>query len=534
MAFTHLIGVTIIQDKKPRRRSKAGKSDVKDSPRVESKKSFFLTIMCCGCFFSFGTTMAILGPTLIELGHLVGHGLDMMSWLFFTQAAYALLGAIMAGIILDRFNCSRILMLLVFVTLNAVFMAIIPICRTLWVLILTTAAAGYCVGVLDTATNVQLLELHGKKVSPYLQALYFSYGFGAFVSPLIAEPFLSGAPHPEIVAMRREQALPYGGGKHRHRHSRHLNITRGISIADQAYESEVQFAYWIVAIAHIPIVAGLAYLYIQGEWEKYQYKKKKAAQVSTEVNLKEEIGENEDEDRKAHLGLWENPHRFHIICISLWTSFLVFLYDGMQGSYGGYVYTYAVKSSLQMSPAEGAFLTSVFWGSLALGRLISIPVALFTTPAIMLLADLAGTITSSLVMLIFRHSRAVVWFGTSAVGLFMSNVFPSSVALVEQYFDITGTITCMFVVSAAIGEMVIPLVVGKVFDSLGPVSFLVVGTILCFTALGAYLAVLISGKGFSAHKQSVRQEVELTPQDDNGENTIDTLDDTSQETLDKR
>ena len=46
--------------------------------------------------------MAILGPTLIELGHLVHHGLDMMSWLFFTQAAYALLGASVAGIMLDR------------------------------------------------------------------------------------------------------------------------------------------------------------------------------------------------------------------------------------------------------------------------------------------------------------------------------------------------------------------------------------------------------------------------------------------------
>ena len=34
-----------------------------------------------------------------------------------------------------------------------------------------------------------------------------------------------------------------------------------------------------------------------------------------------------------------------------------------QGSYGGYVYTYAVKSSLHMTSAQGAFLTSVFWVS---------------------------------------------------------------------------------------------------------------------------------------------------------------------------
>lgn len=40
-----------------------------------------------------------------------------------------------------------------------------------------------------------------------------------------------------------------------------------------------------------------------------------------------------------------------------------------QGSYGGYVYTYAVKSPLRMTSAQGAFLTSVFWVSMGTGCL---------------------------------------------------------------------------------------------------------------------------------------------------------------------
>ena len=59
----------------------------------------------------------------------------------------------------------------------------------------------------------------------------------------------------------------------------------------------------------------------------------------------------------------------------------------------------------------------------------------------------------------------------------------------------------MFVVSAAIGEMIIPLIVGKVFDYVGSVSFLAEGCILCFTAFGAYLAVLVIGKGAASHSQ---------------------------------
>ena len=57
----------------------------------------------------------------------------------------------------------------------------------------------------------------------------------------------------------------------------------------------------------------------------------------------------------------------------------------------------------------------------------------------------------------------------------------------------------MFVVSAAIGEMIIPLIVGKVFDYVGSVSFLAVGCILCFAAFGAFLAVLLVGKGTASH-----------------------------------
>ena len=65
---------------------------------------------------------------------------------------------------------------------------------------------------------------------------------------------------------------------------------------------------------------------------------------------------------------------------------------------------------------------------------------------------------------------------------------------------LSGTITCMFVVSAAIGEMIIPLIVGKVFDYIGPISFLAEGCILCFVAIGTYLAVMIMGKSLSLQR----------------------------------
>lgn len=520
MSFIHLLGLTIAQERASRNEKQTDGNRSNES-RADLSRRVFITALYCGCFFSFGTTMAILGPTLIELGHLVHHGLDMMSWLFFTQAAYALLGASVAGIMLDRYDFNRNLLLLCFLLLNAIFLAVIPICRTLWLLILSTAAAGFSVGILDTATNVQLIAIHGKKVSPYLQALYFSYGFGAFVSPLIAEPFLSGSPHPDLglPAAKRGNPLPYGGMGHRshhklsHRPTNHMRDT--FSTGSEEYKSEVQVAYWIIALAHLPVVVGLAYIVIADKWAEHKLRRTAVEAKAEKERRSSDIPDAEAQGvtTKVHLdketlkkpGLCDNPNKTQVLCITFWTSFLVFLYDGMQGSYGGYVYTYAVKSSLRMTSAQGAFLTSVFWGSLALGRLVSIPIALFLSPAVMLLVDLIGCLVSSLLMLVFRASESALWMGTSTFGLFMSNVFPTSVALAEQYFNVTGTVTCMFVVSAAIGEMIIPLIVGKVFDYVGPISFLAEGCILCFAAFGAYLAVLILGKGAASHDVSRRE-----------------------------
>ena len=107
-------------------------------------------------------------------------------------------------------------------------------------------------------------------------------------------------------------------------------------------------------------------------WEEQRIKTQAVSKPESENSS----SENQDTDieglqTKVHLdteplkqSLCDNPNKTQIMCITLWTSFLVFLYDGMQGSYGGYVYTYAVKSPLRMTSAQGAFLTSVFWVSI--------------------------------------------------------------------------------------------------------------------------------------------------------------------------
>lgn len=47
--------------------------------------------------------------------------------------------------------------------------------------------------------------------------------------------------------------------------------------------------------------------------------------------------------------------------VTLLAGLLLFLFDGLQGAFGGYVYTYAVKSEVDLSSSHAAYLNSLFW-----------------------------------------------------------------------------------------------------------------------------------------------------------------------------
>jgi len=61
--------------------------------------------------------------------------------------------------------------------------------------------------------------------------------------------------------------------------------------------------------------------------------------------------------------------------------------------------------------------------------------------------------------------------------------------------------------------MAIPLLIGKLIDCIGPIAFLSVGCILCFTSVGIYIAVVITGKGITRQQQTQPSTPDLIEDD---------------------
>jgi MFS transporter, FHS family, Na+ dependent glucose transporter 1 len=161
----------------------------------------------------------------------------------------------------------------------------------------------------------------------------------------------------------------------------------------------------------------------------------------------------------------------------------LFLYVGAEVGFSGWIYTYAVSLGLG-GETTSAYLTSAFWGSFTLGRLLGIPLAARFKPSSILLCDLGGSVASALLLWLFPQSVVAVWLGAIGLGLSMASVFPAMLAFAERHMTVTARITGRLIVGASLGCMAIPWLIGQLFESFGPRA-------LMLTVLADLLAALM-------------------------------------------
>ncbi|XP_035677287.1 major facilitator superfamily domain-containing protein 4A-like [Branchiostoma floridae] len=548
--------------KKPEEKKK--KEETTPTKTVRLKDNWQSTFTYCSVFLSFGTCVAFLGPTLLDLGCLTRSSLGDMTWAFFAQSLSLLVGSTFGGLLVERFSGNPTL--LVAVVTVGVTLSVIPLCRTLWILTMVLAIMGVAMGCIDTVANVQLIRIYSHDVSPFLQALHFCYGLGAFISPMVAEPFILDQDCDTFLnvtysndsfirdLMPSEGVDPTGMN----------NVTKAESLDEAIHKTEVRYAFWIMASLNIPIAFAIMLLLIhQRNDGKHRGKLLLREGVKEDIMKSkrgyEDIVEAEHENEREHEGADESgtligdekkeipASKLRTVVVTMLTATLLFLFDGIQAAFAGWIYAYAVISKVDLGSRYAAYLTGAFWGSLALGRLVSIPIAtklqppamlmcnlvggnfpylalgrlvsipiatklqppamlMFPNhnptypnpnltgafwgslalgrlvsipiatklqPPAMLMCNLVGCLAAILVIQGMPHSPMALYAGAMTFGFFLSSIYPSSIAMAERNVRVTGGITSALVIGAATGEMVLPVLVGRLFVWYGPPSFVV-------------------------------------------------------------
>ncbi|MEJ2304732.1 MAG: MFS transporter [Anaerolineales bacterium] len=176
------------------------------------------------------------------------------------------------------------------------------------------------------------------------------------------------------------------------------------------------------------------------------------------------------------------------------------LYVGAEVGFGNWVYTYAFTLDLGTT-ITSAYLTSAFWGTFTLGRLLGIWISTHARAITILFVDLLGCLASLSVILLWPDSVPALWTGTIGVGLFMASVFPTMIVLAGERMHVTGAVTGWFLVGGGAGGMILPWVIGQAFVGIGAIAMpvLVLGTL----ALNLFVITLLNAKPIK-HLTSIR------------------------------
>jgi FHS family Na+ dependent glucose MFS transporter 1 len=142
------------------------------------------------------------------------------------------------------------------------------------------------------------------------------------------------------------------------------------------------------------------------------------------------------------------------------------LYVGAEVSFGNWIYTYALTVGLGTT-ITSAYLTSAFWGTFTLGRLLGVWISAHVRAFAILVIDLVGCLVSLSPILLQPDSATVLWTGTIGLGLFMASIFPTTLLLAGERMRVTGAMTGWFLAGASVGGMFLPWGIGQVFAGYG-------------------------------------------------------------------
>jgi FHS family Na+ dependent glucose MFS transporter 1 len=384
------------------------------SARIAQTAGYF------AAFIAMGMYAAALGPTLPDLAAQTGVALSQVSILFSARAFGYLLGSVAIGRLYDRLAGHRVMAIMLLLMMAG--MIAVPAVPLLPLLVAVFLFLGITEAGVDVGGNTLIIWRHGARVGPFMNAMHFCFGVGAFVAPIIIAQ----------VMLR----------------------TAGIA-----------WAYRLLALLMLPAVIWVA---------RTPSPRPPAAH------------------EQAGLAA---PRPWPVFLIAA----LLFLFVAAEASYGGWVYSYAIKLNVG-TVATAAYLTSAFWGALTLGRLVSIPLAARFRPAALLLGNILGCLAGLIIVLLGSGSLPALWAGTFIFGFAMGPLFPTTISFASTRMATTGRVTALFLIGGSLGVMLLPWLIGQLFEPLGPQIAMWLITLAMVLSAGVYGLLMVD-----ARRENVRR-----------------------------
>ncbi|MFC3285884.1 MFS transporter [Litchfieldella rifensis] len=385
--------------------------------RFPSRHHRQVTLTYFGMFVGAGMTAGLLGPALPHLAAMTGSSMSQIAILFTARALGTMIGAVSAGLLLDRLPGHRLLTGMVLLAVLGLVLA--PLSVALAVLTAVVFLLGLSEVSLNTGGNTLLLWTHREMAGPHISALHFCFGLGNMLVPLVM-----------ITAI--------------------------------ALTGQFHWAFWLVGLYLLALIWPLS-------------------RLASPLRQRSREGAPEESPAKPR-DAW------------LLAGFMLMfgLYVGTEITFAGWITTYGTLNGL--SADDAAFLVSLFWLALSLGRLLAIPLLGWGSPWTMLYGCLGLGLLTALALhaLWLPLSLAVLLFGLSA-----SALFPTLLSLGNQVMEMTGRNTGLIFLACGLGAMIAPSLTGPLLDLVGAQAFplLLAGLVILLMAALLMLRARLTNTG---------------------------------------
>jgi FHS family Na+ dependent glucose MFS transporter 1 len=342
------------------------------------------------------------------------------------------------GIIYPKVNF--LLALICCMLYSAAFMCYIPHITSAPILLAIFVINQIGMGALESGSNMFILHLWGKETTPFMQALHFMFGAGSLISPLIAVPFL--VEKDEDVDLH-----PNDAGNH---------TTTG----EVFHPEDINLVppYCIIAAA---LVANAVFGFVV--WRLFPetpaHPSREVANESSRNSVEKGVVKtSECHPLTNHYQAWK-------IAVIILTLCFMHIYLGLEISFGSFMTTFAVKSGLGLSKADGAHLTTMFWSTFTLFRIMTVFYLDIVGLELNIFASMLVILIANAFLIPFGSTSVpMLWAGCAIIGVGISSVWACVYGFLEEHFTLSPIVSALMIVAAVLGEFVFPVVISSFID----------------------------------------------------------------------
>ncbi|XP_046565463.1 uncharacterized protein LOC124274201 [Haliotis rubra] len=400
--------------------------------QLKPRRGFLLNIHVTSSFQ--GVIIGIIGPILPDLRCLFNAGLDELSLLLLVFGVGGIFSQLIISFVME--NVPIYIVLGVLIVLKAIYFFSFPYAGNIIMgTILQTLA-----GVLSGACFNPILYKCGLlwPGNPRLVHLHFGVSsFGSVLAPLVIGPFLSDGAVTEMYKTRYNITTDRGPFQHNNTpvfNAEHIqnrrNLTSVMNVSSLQIDSIdcsgpdgitlLQYPFIMFGVICVMCVPAYVYFHVK------EQSSSQSDQYET-LNATQDNPESQKRRKKDYL-------------------FIVFMFlvllsgQGFPSGYSGLLATFGIESRLQISLSTMTLMTSVFWFSFLIGRLVPCILPASVKQIYILSASFTGLLIGIIVFCFSFDNTAALWVASVILGLFSAPVLPAGLACSKQILNVSPRI----------------------------------------------------------------------------------------------